>query len=113
MNAKARRAKLSRMIDGRRTNEYSSSASKADCLYVHTQLAITTRLRRKTIIKNPDINKKNEVFNNNKKNSKAMSSSKKIKVQGNKYVRTQQAKNIIKKKESNKVITNIKHSKTH
>ena len=46
MNAKARRAELSRMIDGtqrRRTNEYSSSASKAEFLYVRTQLAIATR----------------------------------------------------------------------
>ena len=92
MNAKARRAELSRMIDGRRTNEYSSSASKAEFPYVHTQLAIATRLRRKTIIKNPDIKKQKEVFNNKKKNSKALSSSKQIKLQGNTYVRKKQEK---------------------
>ena len=75
----ARRAELSRMIDGtnyscrsasaraskankqrRRTNEYSSSASKAEFPYVHTQLAIATCLRRKTIIKTPDIKKKKD-----------------------------------------------------
>ena len=73
MNAKARRAELSKMIDGtnyryrsastraskankqrRRTNEYSSSASKAEFPYVHTQLAICLIWR--TIVKNLESN---------------------------------------------------------
>ena len=56
-----------------------------------------------------DINyNKKEVFNNKKKNSKALNSSKQIKVQGNTYVRTQQAKNII----ISKLYTNSKRRKT-
>ena len=51
MNAKARRAELSRMIDG--TN-YRYRYKR----YVRTQLAIAKKqLRRKTIAKNPDIKK--------------------------------------------------------
>ena len=97
------------------------SADRLQQPYVRTQLAIAM-IRRKTIIKNPDIKKQEEVYNNNKKNSKASSSSKQIKssinLQENMYGRTQQVavrleKNIIKKKESNKVIITIKHSKTH
>ena len=73
MNAKARRAELSKMIDGERRKEYSNSASKAEFLCVHTQIAIITYLRWKTIIKIPEIKKKEEKCNNKKDKSRTMS----------------------------------------